>query len=287
MEAIFENEVGRVDLNGEVWRIKDIDGLGLVDKICSVVTYPDSDGQELIRAVTHGRIITISGDVKRNESISNELTRAMRIFNKPGTLKIIYGSKKRKIACRCTSFIAEAKDRNPVYQTFVMQLTADYPFFEDITSKKVSVFLKEDLIKDSFTLPCVFTKRISRRNILNSGDEVAAPIFYAVCKESGTENTDGGIIIKNHTIGKSFKLNYKLSKGEEVTVDFENRTVQSNIKTSENNNGNLIIYMSDDTFLSDFYFETGINDIECINCDADGEITMVSEYTNRYIEAVI
>lgn len=286
MYIAFENELGKINLNGGVWRVKDIEGLGLLEKTVSVVTYPDTDGRELLSAVTHSRDITISGDVLRRGEVKNELSRAMRILNRNGFLIIHTGSKKRKIACRCNVFSAGTKERNAVYQTFVMQLTCDYPYFEDFEERRVSVFKREDLIKDTFTPPCVFTKRVSRTDILNSGDTDTRPVFFIVC-ESAQSDGSFGIKIINHTTNQSFELLYKIQAGEEITVDFSDRTVTSNIKSVENNRGNLIGFMSMDTFLSEFYFEPGFNDIECLNMDGNSSLSCVCEYTNKYIEAVI
>jgi len=285
MHITFENELGKVNLNDGIWRIKDIDGLGLIEKTVKVITYPDVDGQELVSAVTGARYITISGDIKRKRGLVSDEKRAMRIFYKPGYLKISKGTIKRRIFCRCTSFSAGTSDRNAVFQGFVIQLVCDYPFFEDPEDKKAVLFERENLILNSFTLPCVFTRRISRIKAVNYGDTLTRPKIYLMCEKAPSEN--GAIEIINHTNGKHFKLLYQMSKNEEIVIDFENRKVTSNQKNEENNFGNLIGKMSSDTFLSEFCFETGANDIECIFYGEGGEIHAFCTYSNKYIEAVI
>ena len=283
MHMIFENEIGRIDLNGGKWRIKDIDGLGLPEKTVKVISYPDTDGQELISAVTISRYITVSGDIKRKNGERNEVSRAMRIFNKAGVLKISHGAMHRMIYCRCSSFNAGTQDRNASFQGFVLQLVCDYPYFEDFEHKKAVLFKRENLITGSFTLPCVFTKRISRINAVNYGDVLTRPKIYLFCEEA---QKDGALIeIINHTSGQHFKLCYSMKEQEEIIVDFENRTLKSSVTNEENNFGNLLGYLSEDTFLSEFYFEPGVNDIECIY--SGGKIHTFCTYSNKYAEAVV
>lgn len=287
MYIVYENELGRINLNGGVWRIKEIEGLGLAEKNVSVITYPGADGQELLESVTTSRIITMSGDILRKGEPPAEIKRAIRILNKQGVLKIQAGGRKRKISCRCSLFSAPQSDRNAVFQQFVLQLTADCPYFEDFEAKKYSLFSREDKVSGSFTLPCVFTERISSVQLINSGDTSAVPRIFIVCEKDGEDSENYGIEIINHTTGQTFTLLYQMSCGEEICVDFENRTVKSNIEAAENNGGNLIIYMSQDTFLSDFSLCEGVNILETKSLDASCKTSAFCEYSNKYIEAVI
>ncbi len=285
MKITFENKNGIIDLNGGVWRIKEIEGLGLCEKTVDVLRYPDTDGQEVLSSATYHRDITISGDILRRDKVSSELTRAIKILNNPGFLKIQAGTKKRKIACRVNLFSAGTKDRNAVYQSFVMQLVCDYPYFEDIAENKLSLFAREDLIENSFTLPCVFTRRTSRVTVVNSGDEITRPKILLVCKNEA-QDEDFGIEIINYTLNQHFILNYKMASGEEICISFDDRTIKSNLKT-DSGDTNLIGYLGEDTFLSEFYLATGVNDLECIFYGKDCEIMAVCEYSNKYAEAVI
>ena len=283
MKITFENDSGIIDLNGGVWRIKEIEGLGFLPKTVKVIRYNGIDGQELLASVTHSRDITISGDIIRRDKVSGELSRAIHILDKPGFLKIRIGTKMRKIKARASVFSADTKDRNNVYQSFVMQLTCDYPYFEDFSATRLSLFTRKDLIKDKFTLPCVFTKRTSRINVINSGDVVSRPVVYLVCKTE-PQSDDYAIELLNHTKNQYFKLDYKMAKGEEICIDFEKRTVTS-LKGEEETN--LIGYISDDTFMSEFFLDTGTNDLECLIYGDGAEITAVCEYSAKYKEAVI
>ena len=266
-----------------MWRIKEIEGLGFLPKTANVIRYHGIDGQELLSSNTYARDITISGDIIRRDKVSYELSRAIRILDKPGFLKLRLGAKTRKIKARATVFSADTKDRNNVYQSFVMQLICDYPYFEDFDTTRLALFTRDDLIKDTFTLPCVFTKRTSRINVINSGDVESRPVIHLVCK-SEPQSEDYAIELINHTKNQYFKLNYKMTAGEEICIDFANRTVTSYKDKDETN---LIGYISDNTYLSDFYLDTGTNDLECLIYGDGAEITAVCEYSAKYKEAVI
>jgi len=284
MHISFENEQGKIDLNGTRWRLKEIEGLGLCEKNETVVTYPGIDGSELISAATEKRTIIMSGDIILKDKGINELSNAVRIFNKSGTLKIWSGHKKRKIECRCSYFRAEKRDKQGHIQPFVIQFTADNPFFEDFEKQKISLFYREDLIEDSFTLPCEFSRRVSRVNIINSGDTASMPKVYIFCEREG----DGEEIrLINHTTGKSFSLSYAMTEGEEICIDFENRKITSNIKNEANNYGNLLPFMPSDSFLSEFFLDTGVNDVEMFSMGADAKTSAYCIYGAKYIEAVI
>ena len=282
MYIAYENELGKINLNKGLWRVKDIEGLGFLKKAESVIRFSGEDGQELSESVIHSRIITIAGDILRKGA---ELERGIGILTKSGVLKIQSGAKQRKIFCRPTLFSAETSERNAVYQKYVLQLTADDPYFEDFEKKRVPLFLREDLVRESFTLPCVFTRRVSRTNVINSGNADTRPVICVVCEREG-EGESFGIVIRNHTTGQKFSLIYRMKQGEEIYINFKERTVTSNL-CGDGDDGNRIMYLSTDSFMSEFYFVPGVNDIETTDLDESCHLTAYGVYSNKYIEAVV
>lgn len=282
----IENELGKINLNSGVFRVMKIAGLGLCEKNVSVTSYDGVDGQEVVSSYVPSRDITISGDIMKHKRGTQDIVRLIKILNRPCVLKIQNRSMKRKITVRCSVFSAEPQDANAVFQPYVIQLTADNPFFEDFTEQKVPLYLKEDLIEGSFTLPCVFSKRLSRINIPVTGDENVRPKVFILCESEG-DGEDYGIEIINHTENKRFKLTYRMKQGEEICIDFEKRTIESNMKDLREEAKNLLLYMSSDSFLSDFYFISGLNDIETVSLDANCQISSYTVFSNKYAEAVI
>lgn len=282
MHLIYENDIGKISFSGsgkETWRIKEITGLELPGKNFNVVSYAGQDGQETISEMAAPRVITISGDVCSMDMLQHELSRAVRILNKPGRLKLYLGNRQRKIDCRVNAF--ELVPRSGVYQPFVLQLIADKPFFEDFKNLSVGVFSRMDMVGNDNILPMALTGRSSEVNINNLGHVKTEPIFYVYNISGGTgEASENGFEILNHTTGQHIRLNYSTIDNEIITIDLPGRKITSN------KNGNLIQYISNDTFLSDFWLSVGANTIEAINNNPNEDINVVCEFTNQYIEAV-
>ena len=78
-----------------------------------------------------------------------------------------------------------------------------------------------------------------------------------------------------------------MSADETVTIDIPNRTITSDQPSDENQNGNLINYISDDTFLSAFQLSLGTNHIKAVDHNQSANFDVVCEYSNKYIEAVV
>lgn len=277
MHITYENEIGRIDFTSKVWRLKAIEGLGLCAKREVLVTYPETDGSELLSLTSDTREIFLSGDIILEKRDNREISRAIRVLNKSGVFKICSGGKRRKIRARCISFTVKQSDKKAVFQPFVLQLTADCPYFEDFEPKRLSLFKRNDLISTEFTLPCVFTERISRIKAINAGDVPCMMKLHVLCKK----NAYAGIELINHTTEKNFRLDYHLSDGEEIIIDFENRKI-------ENADGaDLISYMNSDSFLSELYLAEGINDIEMLSLGEGSDMIAWCEFSPKYIEAVI
>ena len=156
----------------------------------------------------------------------------------------------------------------------------DYPYFSDFNKKKTGVFVRRDIPKTEFTLPGVFTKRTTKADIFLSGEMPCEPVVRLFCSRE-YESAGGGITVKNNSNGNFFTLNYKMSRGEEITVDFHSRTVKNQLGKS------LINHISEDTFLSEFKLEPGTNEIEVVNGEDAEAVSAVIEFGNIYAEAAL
>lgn len=226
------------------------------------------------------RVITIGGDIENNSQLQFELSRAVRIFNRPGVLKLFLHNKARKIPCRVNTF--ETGGRNGAAQPFVLQLICDNPYFEDFESVKMPVFRRVNMLKGVFKFPLVVTLRYTEAILVNTGDVKTEPVFYIQNISGGSGAvTDDGIEIINHTTGQSIKLLYSTAPGEEIIINVAERTVKGSV------GGNLLNHLSPDTFLDSFWLEIGRNKVEVISHNEDEQINVVCEYISKYIEAVM
>lgn len=281
MHLIYENKYGILSMGNtsDRWRIISAKGLNLTDKSYSVVRYGTFGGQETVYSSSDARIITISGDVY-SDDLQKEMENALRIFNEEGTLSVVSKSKQRLIKCSQITF--SEKERTSCYLKFTLQFICDNPYFYDLFPTVTGVFDTVGLIKTSFTLPCTFSTRNNNKYIINSGDSVSEPVFkiYAQAVTGGNSEKTIGYKITNLTTNQMIWLKYQAVEGEVITIDIPNRNIESSI------NGNIIINISDDTFLDDFTLEKGENLINVLNYNVNETVKVECIHNNSYIEAV-
>ena len=143
---------------------------------------------------------------------------------------------------------------------------------------RINLFYRKDLVESSFILPCLFTERENKCNVVNRGDVPAEPII-TICGISAPQG-DGGIAVINHTTGKRLELETSVAFGEIITIDIPNRTVTSSIS------GNIISVLSLDSYLADFCLVEGKNLLEAESYDTEQRISVVVSYENQYIESL-
>lgn len=285
IQVIIENQYGRLYMGGSggpQWRITEIDGIGLLEKNFSTVTYPGEHGRQTLGYTYGPRTISISGVILNNGALQRTLANAIQIFQDTVTVRLQFGERKRKAACHVAVF--ENNERDVYLQHFVLQMIADNSFFEDWEDTKIAVYKRENLLKTTFTLPCVFSKRTNETEILVTGQENSEPIFFientvssaSALAESGIELTN---TLPDGTEQRIF-LETTTQDGETITVNIPERTITSNIR------GNLLNTLSDDSFLSDFYLVPGTNRVAVTNYNTAEEISVLCQYNNRYLEAV-
>ena len=312
LHITYQNDIGKLDFKGgngrHAWRILEIDGLGIAPKSFNTAQHPATVGQRTLSETTEARTITIQCDVNSIAShyggaSSNrwEISRALKILNEPGTLLISDGTRVRKINARCVE--AVQGERHGGYTVFAIQFVCDYPYFEDRETSKVPLFKVEPLLgnttrwylKDGqltkegiesgkFILPCMFTRYISRANVVNIGDVDTEPIIRIRLNGgtyNGTEGTPGTLVIRNETTNQQIELNLGDAENTtEVIIDIPTRKIYSQ------DNKNLIHHLAPTSFLSDLWLQKGQNLIGVDNYISESSV-VECEFSNKYIEAVI
>ena len=184
-----------------------------------------------------------------------------------------------------------------------MQFVCDYPYFEDKDTKTVPLFEVEHLLgsttrwclengqliqqgveSGTFVLPCMFTRRITKVNVVNIGDVDTEPIIKIRLNGgtyNGTGGTPGTLVIRNESTNQHIELNLENAENtKEVIVDIPNRKIYSQ------DNKNLIHHLAPTSFLSDFWLQKGQNEI-CVDNYISESCVVECEFSNKYIEAVI
>ncbi|MCH5186255.1 MAG: phage tail family protein [Oscillospiraceae bacterium] len=278
MDICFKNNAGSVEMgrNGDI-RIISISGLASPKKIRNTASYAGIAGAVLLSETPSARTITVSGDIKISPYSDAFMSKMLRVLDKEGIL-YIKNSKKRCIKCSVSDIEFSPKGR--VYKEFIIQFTADYPYFTDNEYRQAYLFSRVKNIIPPFTLPRIFSKRVNEAEVRNTGDIRSYPTvkvhFYSDCSENAR------VTIYNDTTQKSLAVLHRARRGDIVTVDAENRIITSE---RDGNIENITSSVSDDSYISDLYFEPGKNDIRIIleNC---GEAEAECLYKNSYIEDI-
>lgn len=298
MYLTFENHLGRLALYGGTagedwlsppntnWHIIGLNGLGMPQKTFHTVNYAGLPGQHTLGERAEARVITISGDLCCGMdpstgaplSLREQLREGIRVLNASGWLTVHTGwqaKEQRTIYARCTSF--EPGARTGTFAPFVLQFTCDSPYFQDGHTTQVGVYSRTDLVQLPFVLPAegiVCTARTTRTVVRNTGDLDTQPTF--VCSALGNLISND-VTIYNHTTGQSLSLEGTPVQAGDVTIDLAAGRVYD--QTGQN----YSCYLSDGSYLSDFWLQTGDNDIEVLCAFPFA----ACHYTNQYLEAVI
>ena len=278
MRVIYENERGKIAMHGggnAGFNIINISGLSLPENNVNTIRYPNVAGQFITKSTPMERYITISGDVY--DESGKKMTNAARVFSLPGVLYITTYGKTKKINCRTVSF--DTGNKKGSYIPFTLQLCADHPYFQDIYETKVNISNREGKLSSPFVLGCVFSERVTKRNVVNSGDVAIEPVFE-ISSEQGCLCPEG-ITIKNTENGASITLLTDVSAGEAITVDVKNREITSNLR------GNILFCIKKDTSLSRFSLNSGVSLVEISAPGLSDELTVVCRYNNSYATVVV
>ena len=278
----YKNNLGTVLMQGggqeSPLRVTGIDGVGLVTREYNTAVYSGYDGQETLGSRTLARSITVAVEVADKAAVQ-VVRHALDVLSQGGKLYIKDENLERCITCNQVHVTETNRILRGQILTFAVQFICDSPFFEDAYDTVVPLYKRIKLLETPFTLPAMFGEIILGGSIEIKGALSVEPIItiHYPTKLEGTES----IVLTNGTTGKSVRLDYAPSADETITIDIKNRKVTSNI------NGNIINYISRDTFLGDFVLIKGINTISVNVGDITPDFTIECRYNNLYNEAVI
>lgn len=278
MRLVYENERGKITMYGggkRGFNIISISGLSLPESNVNTVRYPNIAGQTVTNSTPMERYITISGDVYDDNS--KNITNASKVFSMPGIMYITTYGKTKKIHCRTVSF--DIGNKKGSYIPFTVQFCADNPYFQDIYETKVYISKREGKLSSPFVLGCLFSERLIKSNVVNSGDVAIEPVFEISSKKARL--CPEGITIKNTTNGASITLVTDILADEKITVDVKNREIKSNLR------GNILFCLKTDTSISRFSLDPGVSMVEISAPGSSGELLSVCRYNSNYVSIAV
>ena len=235
------------------------------------INYVDTDGCEHRDIFYNERMFEISGFIQADnaEEMVKHKRRLISRCSLKEKFRIEYFNRKEKYSAECFfDKLPTFSKRTGWFLPFKLYAVIPGFYWESALMHTVDIFGYQDEIKDTFTLPCVFTSKFHSKTVSNLGDGEVYPVFVVKCNDSTVGST---IVIKNNTTGKKVLIDYQTSDYEVVTVDMYNQYVQSNM------NGNITNKVSIDSEF--FALEVGANDIEAISA---GNVVVV-QFRDRFL----
>ncbi len=281
LELIYKNDFGTVVMqgigNGAV-RICKAEGLGVVQKEYRTAIYTGQAGQATLSARALPRCITLSLEVIGRD-IFEVLKDTLRILSCEGMLFIRDSHTDKRIYCNQVQIPDMERVLKNKITAFAVQFVCDNPYFEDGEDTSVPLYKRTKKLETPFTMPCVFGEIIAEAQIDIAGSLGVEPriVMYYPKALKTVEN----INIINMTTGKSICLNYAPKEDDTVVIDVKTRSITST------KSGNLLNYLSIDTFLGDFVLERGRNLVTVDLGDMTPDFTVECRYNNLYAEAVL
>ncbi len=280
----YSNRIGNVYFSGSdrsCVHIITITGLGLPKKNYKTIEFASENGVTQTSEKDMARTITITAEVTGGMRDCRHIS---KVLHERGNLYITSGNLRRRIECKCVQ-PPEFKRLSvgvDIY-TFTLQLQADYPYYTDYYDIHHPIFKLQNAVTNEFTLPCVFTKRLSRSEVFNSGDKrVYSNIFIKNLGTASMFQSETSIRIINHTTGAEIVINHNMLTNESININFADRKIESSIE------GNITHKLDDNSILSDFYLDVGKNDIEFINGNEDNQnLSAIMTYSPEYFSVEV
>ena len=277
----YKNDFGTVTINGTgkgAVRLCGIDGLGIASNEYITAVYTGQDGQSTLSARVLPRCITLALEVT-GDNFAKTLKDTLKVLSRQGMLYIESENLSRRIQCNQVQIPDVDRILKGKISTIAVQFVCDNPYFEDSEDIVLPLYGRYKGLETPFSMPCVFGEIIAGAQIENVGDLDVDPqitLYYPDLLENA-EN----VTVVNTTTGKGICLDYAPQAGDIVVIDVKSRTITSS------KSGNLLNYISADTFLGDFVLKRGINQISVSLGDVTSGFAVQCRYSNLYQEAVI
>ncbi len=277
----YKNSLGSVIMQGNsasLLRVSAVEGLGIAQREYTTAVFAGYDGQETVGSRVLPRCITISAEIC-GKDISAQLHSALRVLSAPGYLYLGDKGAKWRIFCNQTKIPDPVRVLKGRISTLAVQFVCDNPYFQDATETNVALYKRTKELSSPFTLPGVLGTSTTGTELFNKGDISAEPIISIICPMA--LDSAESVVISNLTTGKKLRFSCTPGEGEKIVIDIPNRKIYGSIS------GNMLGFLSDDSFIGDFVLAPGVNVISAVVGDVASGFTVECTYNNLYYEAVI
>ncbi|MGN1097952.1 MAG: hypothetical protein ACI4SS_03535, partial [Clostridia bacterium] len=254
-------------------KIRSVDGLGYVTQNTATAVYPFIGGQKTISRTPGARLITVSADAEEGgKSFEGKLS---SIAHDSGVLYITDGERK-VYAESYVSNLSTTRAYGKDYERYIFQFTCDYPYFRDSVPTLSSLFERRRLLENTFTLPTVFSERVTDRVIMVSGDK---EVYPKITVGGISLETESPLVIVNETTGA--ELNMLLPAGDYGLIVFD---LWEGKITADGED--ITRYLDDESYMSDFCLARGENKLKITAMDAALNTSSAVYFENEYFSAL-
>ena len=265
IEISFENEYGTVLISGEngILDLTETSGLSIPESEVLTSEFYNLPGQKVVSKRDKARLITMVGIKVR------PLFEAASILYGKGVLHIVTNRINREIEARCIKMSDRCENGK-----ITLVFECDNPYFHETDKMTVSVYNRIKKVSSPFTLPCVFSERITEGVVKNLGMVESEPEIYI----ENFGNQQNGFIIRNCTTNKAFRYTLPVKSGEKITISVPDRKVFNNFGE------NLLQGISENSYIKDMVLAVGDN---LLKFEGTGDMRCTLSYNTNFTEAVI
>lgn len=276
MEMIFTGPGGSFKMDGgggdAPLKILSAEGLGFLAQKAVTAANPFAGGQLTLSRSPVARLITVAAEAAES-GVNYEGTVAALVHG-AGRLETVHGN--RRVYADCyVSDMSVTRAKGGEFERYVFQFTCDYPYFRDSVPVSAALFKRKKLIKNSFTLPAVFSERTTGGELNVTGDRAVLPRIYVGGLSGGEEIP---LEIVNETTGAVLRMTLPPGNYGPVILDLWKGRIYSDGRE-------LTKYLDEESFMSDFYLTPGKNRLNIRAMDVSVNTEASVSFENEYLSA--
>lgn len=290
MRIVIQNEYGRFEAGSSrrfAIHITDIAGIGLLSKEVTGVSFAGQPGRTVTAVRDTERTITIAFEIYGG---AREIEKIYRCIYHPVDIIFFLDDRRRRISGRCVNAADAEKIIYHRLNKLVLQFVCDDPYFHDYDTTQVNLNMPVNKLPNTLdggewyiTLPTIATEIITRTDIINYGDTILYPVFKVKrqAAQAMARTAAHGLVLTNHTTGKTLEINYEITADDELTIDLDRRKIISA------KNGVVTGSLADGSVMSEFCLLEGKNDISAESLNLADLLEVTVEYNNNYTAVMI
>ena len=249
-----------------------VEGLNGANTTRQENTYAGLDGADYSDILYQPEMLTIKGFICAGSRQEMTALRAnlFRILNGKDSGTLFYKTGDRQYFTEVQTAKPLTGERMQNILPFTVYFERNKVLWKRNITHNYDIYRRENKLKTTFTLPCVFSTRDTVTTVYNGGDLPADSIITITGTTPSGKAGAQGIEIKNNTTGEGLYLDCAVEQRETITIDTANTTVISSLR------GNMMNYLLSKSMF--FKLPLGESEIEVVNQNPANELAATIQY---------